>query len=384
MLSHFLLFSTFRLCCSLLLGTDINQNPDPTNTPAPTGTFRPLIEVTATPTLQGTPNYECPADPWLAYHDMIENNLTPGGSFNLSCQTCIQYALLTATARAYTPTPATPGAMTPTPSPSPTPSPTPLAHTYSPGPWEYFETYEPGNGYPYSYWLHEVNIQLLPNRMVGYLLKVSPESKLINGTVNSYFGNTGYVIDDMSSYQPSLIAGTNYCVGFNTGPYGEIGSLDDLDAWCPEGYVKRYGTYITESPQREFATLSFMMRELTASQSPGSLYAEVAIVYEDYNPNPQQLICQFPEIEEEDDIKILPEISIGEAVCMTIAGLDLDLSGLSWLTGWDNASFTIPGFEVCVTPVHFGELWLFGLIINLDALVTAVTAIALIRWWIYS
>ena len=390
MLSHFLLFSTFRLCCSLLLGTDINQTPVPTDTPAPTGTFRPLIEVTATPTLQGTPNYECPEDPWLAYHDMIENNLTPGGSFNLSCQTCIQYALLTATARAYTPTPVTPGAPTFTPSPTPTITPTPAGHTYLAGPWEYHEVIEPGNGWPYSVFTHNLNMPIIPNyRMVGFLLKVSPSS-IIN---SSYFSDSGgYRIGNMSSYHYPLEAGHNYCIGFNTGSWGTIGSEDDLDSWCPAGYEKTKGDKLTvetyglleNTALQPYYYVGLSLREVSSIGYQSWFYGDLAVVYEDYNPNPQDMVCDFPELEDEEELTILPELSYGEEVCLTIQGLDLDFSGISWLTGWDNAHLVIPGWQVCAIPMHFGSLWLFGLIVNLDGLVSAITAFALIRWWVYS
>jgi hypothetical protein len=269
-----------------------------------------------------------------------------------------------------------------TPSPSPTPSATPSAHTYLAGPWEYHEVIEPGNGWPYSVYAHNLEMPIIQGyRMVGYLLKVSPSSIIDS----SYFSDTGgYRLDAMSSYHYPLVAGHNYCIGFNTGAWGTIGSEDDLDSWCPDGYEKRYSRYAAYNELATVYYLKVSLREVERIGYQSWFYGDMAVVYEDYDPSPQDMVCEFPELEDEEEIAILPELSYGEEVCLTIQGLDLDFSGISWLTGWDNAHLVIPGWQVCAIPMHFGSLWLFGLIVNLDGLVSAITAFALIRWWVYS
>lgn len=81
-----------------------------------------------------------------------------------------------------------------------------------------------------------------------------------------------------------------------------------------------------------------------------------------------------------DSIGELPYIGIGASVCTGIPEFTIDLSVLNWLPGLEDIDvITFPGLSVCARPISFGDLKLFGLVIDLDIMAAVMAGVVLIR-----
>lgn len=74
----------------------------------------------------------------------------------------------------------------------------------------------------------------------------------------------------------------------------------------------------------------------------------------------------------------LPTPGIGQSTCFTFLNLTIPLAWLS--PAWPDAhDIGLPGWNFCFMPIHFGNLSMFGLSIDLDLIAMAIGAIVLIR-----
>jgi len=65
----------------------------------------------------------------------------------------------------------------------------------------------------------------------------------------------------------------------------------------------------------------------------------------------------------------LPIITVGEGVCATFDPVDLSVLGLG----------TLPGFELCLTPIRFGSVGVLGVSISLDFLSIVLAGLLALR-----
>lgn len=75
----------------------------------------------------------------------------------------------------------------------------------------------------------------------------------------------------------------------------------------------------------------------------------------------------------------LPEIGLGWGRCLTLGGWDI---GLAWAQQFIPSlptSWTVPGVEICLVPIEFGSLNIFGLSVDLDLIAAVMAGVLLIR-----
>lgn len=76
----------------------------------------------------------------------------------------------------------------------------------------------------------------------------------------------------------------------------------------------------------------------------------------------------------------LPQILVAQGSCMEISGWTLDVSVLNLIPGIDDLEdVTLPGFQLCVNPIQFGNVHLFGVTVDLDVIAFAMAGLVIIR-----
>jgi len=76
----------------------------------------------------------------------------------------------------------------------------------------------------------------------------------------------------------------------------------------------------------------------------------------------------------------LPQILVAEGSCTQILGWTIDLSVLNWLPGLEGITeVSLPGFHLCVNPIQFGEVQLFGVGIDLDLIAFLGAGLVILR-----
>ncbi len=76
----------------------------------------------------------------------------------------------------------------------------------------------------------------------------------------------------------------------------------------------------------------------------------------------------------------LPQILVAEGTCIQVLGWTIDLSVLNWLPGLEGITdVTLPGFHLCVNPIQFGEVQLFGVGIDLDLIAFLGAGLVILR-----
>jgi hypothetical protein len=76
----------------------------------------------------------------------------------------------------------------------------------------------------------------------------------------------------------------------------------------------------------------------------------------------------------------LPMPIIGPATCFGVDEITLGLSLLNLIPGIDDMDdVTFPGMQVCARAIEFGDLQLFGLLVNLDVIAALMAGVFLFR-----
>lgn len=92
-----------------------------------------------------------------------------------------------------------------------------------------------------------------------------------------------------------------------------------------------------------------------------------------------------PSTEEEEIGISLPTPIYGEGQCVIIGNFSIDLG---WLSSIFPTLFTygvpdelgVPGFQICVRPISFGNINLFGLLVNVDYFILVGSLVMVLRW----
>lgn len=85
---------------------------------------------------------------------------------------------------------------------------------------------------------------------------------------------------------------------------------------------------------------------------------------------------------EEDDQFSIPDIFFGSTSCFTIGGFEIPLDWLNIFFGGDPVSnWYVPGVQFCFQALHFGDLSLFGLAIDLDWIALGMAGVVLFRFF---
>lgn len=83
----------------------------------------------------------------------------------------------------------------------------------------------------------------------------------------------------------------------------------------------------------------------------------------------------------DEEIFNLPIFTIGWARCVNFGGWNISVEWFNTFfnTGWSN-DVTVPGFQICIRPLHFGNLTILGLVISLDFFASIMAGVLLLRF----
>lgn len=383
------------LTFSLLFG--INNVYAQTDTPTattppvtPTTTFRPLFPPNSTPTPR---DYTCPGNQPIGY-----GTVTPNPLWSMYCSQCI-----TPTYSFWDPLP------TSTPDPNvPTPTATPPNET------QVLQTDRTG---------YE-NLANIPN---GYPVLVGYTDKWRNYVPDIYYKtfapNPPKTVTEIYYVQADF---TVAMMEPNTSFSGKQGGFQYFGYCNAQGGCKlelEDGTVINQTRGQLYiiyeqlfdnsnsgliqsGVLNFKVEfthgvdyyknyEITLKKIGDYYWEKTSLSYSftwdyepiDLTPDPTPISSYCSEIDgtvtgsdplEGDDNFSLPVIRYGEASCVSLGGFTIPMG---WLTAvFPNATdVTIPGLQVCFTPLEFGKLNIFGLSVNLDTMAMIMAAVVLVR-----
>jgi len=107
--------------------------------------------------------------------------------------------------------------------------------------------------------------------------------------------------------------------------------------------------------------------------------------YDPTIPEPQPSYCDtvlpLGSGDDDDDNFSLPGFWFGDMQCFTLGGFDIPLEWLNiFFEGAQIVDWTMPGMQFCFQSIHFDNLTLFGLVINLDWIALAMGGVVLFRF----
>ena len=372
------LFSICLLSFLLLSVTDTvkaddsTETPTPTLTPSATPTYQPLID------LEGTPepkDYSCP--PAIQGYGTV----TPSAKWMLYCSDClhdIQWASTMAVDE----------------SPTPIPQPTLEPGIYVGDPLiMYLEVETPGNStaygttdtvqfqfqdevvaYVYGWWNLVGPTGSFPKKVyMDACVQVEEGTNLHCLYQNTYNGPAkSRIVYDPSKITEQEVQDLLAPLAVDTA-YSRQQVIQDTTIWF-RGVLQ-----VTSYYEYEIAHANYMVIPIYYGVPSG---AEPQAT-----PTPAYSDGYCGSIEEEgtqqaDDS--LPIMMVGEGQCVTFNGWTLDFTTINWLSGFDLDVLVIPGFQLCVSPIYFGQIQILGLKIQLDMIAGLMGSVAILRWFIRS
>lgn len=380
------LCSICLLLCLLISGTDhIVKAEDATATPeppTPTATYQSLMD------LQGTP---VPEDYSCSDYILGLGVKTPSSRWMMYCSNClrdVEYSL-TATAKPTQPEQTKTPTATYYPGETRTPTPPPTQPPQEPTLYasEIFEyVYTKTEGQTYTYFDLPIDQASTFKRFL--FVKTYPNSNHAEGT-NIYIGNTNF-------WKLLTKAGEDavYIDHWNNDPLP-----DDFYLPVANNFLSSTGTIATTIRYVGYDSLPISQIKI---YDPDGLTGETAVLHYQIiyygippyqpTPTPQPTATYVPggycsEIEEEgeeEELFNMPNFLVGEATCHTFQGHTIDFSSVNWLPGVNIPTVEMPGIEICIMGIYFGNLDILGYEINLDTLAGIVGSIAILRWFMRS
>lgn len=160
----------------------------------------------------------------------------------------------------------------------------------------------------------------------------------------------------------------------------------DSQVWSWTGYIEIFGASTKET------NLVMYMRNYAEGTRDSTFFSSWNYHMGNLippTPTPSGSICDKVQSKEEgqasEDTGLfsLPDIKVGVGSCNQYFGWTI---GLSWVANLSQnvgvnipESLTIPGIIICIKPIYFGELNLFGLTVNLDIIAVVMGVVVLLR-----
>lgn len=344
------------LSCLLLFGIDPVHAQDPTPTETPT--WEPIFQ---TPTVKATKDLSCPAD---GSQPLGYGTITPVFGWELDCYNCIT-PVSQATWAAL---PTFPPTQTITGTLPATQTTTPIPATATPGYFHYYtvsvgtqsftgnNTYQGLSSEQWSAYCYPgdtlMAYSLGSDGCCDSTMRLADNTGGLGARVINNWAKPYWVLfaHNISIADAKTLLGRNYTHHWEYTP-----QHFSLYTYVPTGNTRRF---------EQALLLCYGGQGQTATPVP------TAAGY-----------CKSVQEEEEEEEQLqLPNIMVGQSQCMQFGGWEFNItwiSSLAQLAGWEvTDTMTFPGINICLRPIRFGSLNLFGLYYNLDSIAFIMAAVA--------